>query len=204
MSCRNRIQGGCSPCQKANSTLDWSHTLAWSVFPHSSAAKSQGIKCLLQYRTYGGSSYRLSSLYKLRSTFLLKWDFSTSYGFVCNKFTFTIFCFCSAPSPKEQQIPDGEQTSAGTAGEERHEGDAGHRWKRGLLVLHTAFLQTPLHWGQCESACLWVWYRRQVGLNGVWDDIYFQVANDQIINSDDGWLDDRQQNWRVFLHNFNF
>lgn len=32
----------------------------------------------------------------------------------------------TAASPEEQQIPDGEQTTASSVGEKRHEGDVGH------------------------------------------------------------------------------
>lgn len=56
-----------------------------------------------------------------------------------------------APPPEEQQVPDGEQASSRPAGEERHEGDAGHGRKRRLLVLHPALLQTALHRRQRES-----------------------------------------------------
>jgi len=67
----------------------------------------------------------------------------------------TVSCFiCSAATPEEQQVPDGEQASACAVREERHESDAGHRWKRRLLVLHPAFLQTALHRGQCELGLL--------------------------------------------------
>lgn len=61
-----------------------------------------------------------------------------------------------APPPEEQQVPDGEQASSRSAGEERHEGDAGHGRKRRLLVLHPALLQTALHWRQRESS--WAWF----------------------------------------------
>lgn len=67
---------------------------------------------------------------------------------------FTVTCFCTAPPPEEQQISDGEQASACSVGEKRHEGDVGHGWKRGLLVLHPALLQTALYRGQCESLLL--------------------------------------------------
>lgn len=56
-------------------------------------------------------------------------------------------CFYTAPPPEEQQVPDGEQAAARSAREERHEGDVGHGWKRGFLVLHPALLQTALHRG---------------------------------------------------------
>lgn len=66
--------------------------------------------------------------------------------------SYAVSCFHSAPPPEEQQILDSEQASACAVGEERHEGDVGHCWKWGLLVLHPALLQTTLHRGQCESS----------------------------------------------------
>lgn len=64
---------------------------------------------------------------------------------------------------EEQQVPDSQQASASPAGEERHEGHSGQCWKRGLMVLHPALLQTQLSWGQsmffsllCFSVCVCV------------------------------------------------
>lgn len=100
--------------------------------------------------------------------------------------------FGSAPPPEEQQIPDGKQAFACAAGEERHEGDVGHCWKRGFLVLHPAVLQATLHRGQRESSCTRLWeswitmqcvinVRQRERLNPAWDDAYFTFLNVYIL-----------------------
>ena len=62
----------------------------------------------------------------------------------------SLFFPYTAIALEKQQVPDSEQTSACAAGEERHEGDFGLGWQRGLLVLHSALLQAALPGRQRE------------------------------------------------------